>query len=106
MPVVRKKQQRQARFWRKLLRLTRGRVTLLRAFQVILTEEGASPFARVVRRVHDDVQSGRALSEALSGCGREFSPSVIELIRAAERSGKWDEIFQEIADGLDEGTFD
>jgi|GEM_PF-1639397 len=106
MPAIRRKQQRQARFWRKLLRLTRGRVTLLRAFQVILTEEGVSPFAGVVRRVHDNVQAGQTFSGALAGCGREFSPSVIELIRAAEQSGKWDEIFQEIADGLDEGTFD
>jgi len=36
---------------------------------------------------------------------REFSPAVRELVKTAEKTGAWDDILQEIADGLQEGTF-
>ena len=100
------KQLRQARFWKKLLRLTRGRVTVLRAFDVIGAEEPDSPFRAVLTALRRDLDAGLALSEALRKQAPEFSMSVVELIRTAEATGAWDEILQEIADGLSDGTFD
>jgi len=46
------------------------------------------------------------MSQALKKYPAEFSVSVVELIRVAEKSGAWDEILPEITDGLSEGTFD
>jgi len=100
------KQLRQARFWKKLLRLTRGRVTVLRALDVIGAEDPDEAFRAVLAAIRRDLEAGLALSEALTRQGPEFSRSVLELVRTAEATGAWDEILQEIADGLSDGTFD
>lgn len=96
-----------ARFWRKLLRLTRGRVPIIKALQVVAAEEHDSSFQKAlekIRRLLEDEE--KSLSEALAAEPVFFSSSVIELIRAAEKTGAWDEILTEIADGIEEGTFD
>lgn len=100
------KQLLQARFWRKLLRLTRGRVTILRALEIIAAEEQAPDFRPTVLAVRQALESGRTLSEALGDRPEVFSQSVRELVRTAEKTGAWEEILQEIADGLQDGTFD
>ncbi len=99
------KQQRAARFWRKFLRLTRGRVTVLRALQLAAEEESHAIFRETLTAVYRAVESGSLLSEALKQHPDHFSPSVVELVRTAEKTGAWDEILIEIADGLAEGTF-
>ena len=96
---------RKSRFWRKFLRLTRGRVTVLRALRVIAEEEEESSFRKTIESVRAAVERGATLSEALAGFGAEFCPSVVELVRTAEKTGAWDEILVEIAEGLEEGTF-
>jgi type II secretory pathway component PulF len=100
------RQQRHAKFWKKLLRLTRGRVTILRALEVVIHEEADAPFRDVLRAIQRDLAAGLVLSEALQKQEAEFSASVRELIRTAERCGAWEEILQEIGDGLSDGTFD
>jgi type II secretory pathway component PulF len=96
-----------ARFWRKLLRLTRGRVPILKALQVVEAEEKDGSFQQAVANIRRLLeQEEKSLSEALATEPRFFSLSVIELIRAAEKTGAWDEILAEIADGIEEGTFD
>ena len=95
-----------ARFWRKLLRLTRGRVSVLRALEVIIQEQPPGPFKESVEEVHAAIEGGASLSDALRYHPDTFSLSVRELVRTAEQSGAWDDILQEIADGLADGTFD
>jgi type II secretory pathway component PulF len=97
---------RRARFWRKLLRLTRGRVPLLRALDVISEEETDSAFRRCIQSIRSAMEKGSTLSETMRGMPAEFSLSVVELAKTAEKTGDWDEIFQEIADGIQDGTFD
>ena len=103
---VSNKQLRQARFWRKFLRLSRGRVAALRALEIIAMEEHDSDFKQVVSTMHDRIQGGATFGEALDDHASEFSLSVRELIKTAEKCGAWDEIVQETAQGLEEGTFD
>jgi len=103
---VSERQLRQARFWKKLLRLTRGRVPVLRAFEIIIKEETDDEFRRVLSEICCDLNNGATLSEALTKRGDIFSPSVLALVAAAEKTGAWDEVLQEIAEGLTEGTFD
>ena len=100
------KQERLARFWKKYLRLTRGRVTALRALDLAAEEERDPGFRQVLRSIHSAVDQGTPLSEALKQHPGEFSPSITELVRTAEKTGAWDEILVEIAEGLQEGTFE
>ncbi len=100
-----KRRLRKAVFWRKFLRLTRGRVPVLRALEVIGAEETDPGFKNTVSLLRRELDKGCALSEAIAKFPAEFSPSVIELVRTAEKTGAWDEILQEAADGLQDGTF-
>lgn len=103
---VSQKQIRLARFWCKFLRLTRGRVSVLRALEVITGEEADSSFKETLCSIRRNMEAGSTLSEAVTDHPGEFSPSVVELIKAAESSGAWDEILREIAEGMQDGTFD
>jgi type II secretory pathway component PulF len=97
-------QAEMARFWRKFLRLTRGRVAVPRALQIIV-EESEGALREVAQAVCRDVAAGAELSEAIARHPGHFAPSVRELVRTAEKTGAWDEILVEVADGLAEGTF-
>lgn len=103
---VNESQHRQARFWRKFMRLTRGRVGVVRALEVIMEEEADAGFRSVLQSLHDTVEKRAPLSDAIDAHPAEFSASVRELVRTAEKTGAWDDIISEIADGLAEGTFD
>lgn len=100
------KQQKHAKFWRKFLRMTRGRVPVLRALEVIAGEENDESFRTIICSIKDAMEKGTAMSQALQGHPSAFSASVVELVKMAEKSGAWDEILHEIVDGLSEGTFE
>jgi len=104
--VLSDKQERHVRFWKKFLRLTRGRVPVLRALEVISLEEKDEQFREVVLSIRGALEQGLTMSQVMQKQSSEFSPSVIELIKMAEKSGAWDEIIQEIVEGISEGTFD
>ena len=103
---ITEEQQRRARFWMKFLRLTRGRVTVLKALDIAAQEERDPEFKRIIRSLKAAVDEGRALSKGLLEHPSHFSPSVVELVRTAENTGAWDEILSELAEGLAEGTFE
>jgi type II secretory pathway component PulF len=96
---------RHARLWRKYLRLTRGGVLTLRALEVVREEEPDEEFKEVISTIRAEIESGQIMSQALEKLCPEFSLSEIELIKAAEKRGAWDEVLQELADGLLDGTF-
>jgi type II secretory pathway component PulF len=98
-------QQQLARDWKKLLRLTRGRVPLLRALDVLAEEAALSEHQALWKAVLADLDNGATFTEAIINRPETFSRSVRELVLVAERSGEWDAILEEIADGLAEGTF-
>jgi len=100
------KRNRHVRFWKKYLRLTRGRVPALRALEVIGSEETDSSFCKVINSIRIAMENGASMSEAMSEYPAEFSPSVVELVKMAGKTGAWDDILEEIANGLSEGTFD
>lgn len=98
-------QLNKARFWKKFLRLTRGRVPVMRTLEVILQEETDDSFKKTLSSILSDVEKGTSLQQALGKHPAEFSASILELIKTAEKCGAWDEILQEVTDGLEEGTF-
>lgn len=91
--------------WRKLMRLTRGRVPFLRSLEVIITEEKNAEVKQLVQAFSQEMNGGATLSEVAEKHDKLISPSVLELLRYAEKTGDWDEILLEIADGIEEGTF-
>ena len=93
-------------FWRKLHKLTRGRIDVLRAMEICIKEESDADFRSVLEAVYSTLRSGTLLSEALDKQPEVFSVSVRELVRSAERSGAWDDILPIIAEGLTDETFD
>ncbi len=98
--------RRQAILWRKLLRLTRGRVPLLRALEIAGEEETDISLKNVLHDLKRNVEQGATLAEAVARHPTVFSLSIRELIRAAEKTGAWEEVLEEMAAGLEEGTFD
>lgn len=98
-------QRRYARFWKKFWLLTRGRLDVLRAMDVIVEEEADPQFREVLARVRSTLREGEPLSEALNLQPDVFSRAVRELVRSAERTGAWDEILPLVAEGLSDGTF-
>ncbi|MDD4869729.1 MAG: type II secretion system F family protein [Kiritimatiellae bacterium] len=86
--------------------MTRGRVPTLRTLEVIRGEETETSFKEIIQSIRLAMEQGVSMSQALQKYPSEFSPSVVELIRMAEKSGAWDEILLEITGGLSEGTFD
>lgn len=99
-------QRRRTKFWKKFLRLTRGRVTVMRALEVIAFEERDAQFQATIRELRKVVEQGQTLSEGMDKHPEEFSACIRELIKTAEKTGAWDEILMEIAEGLEEGTFE
>lgn len=97
---------RQARFWRKFLLLTRGRLDVLRAMDVIIEEETEAAFRETLVALRDMLRQGHPLSEGLAKHPTVFSRAVRELVMSAERTGAWEEILPLMADGLADGTLD
>ena len=100
-----KAQLEQSRFWKKYLRLTRGRVPTLRALEVVSGEVEDDSLKKALSDVRLSVEDGLSLSDAMKKHPLIFSPSILELVMTAEKIGAWDEIIQEIIGGLEDGTF-
>lgn len=88
------------------MRLTRGRLTLLRALEVCAAEEPEPSLRNILTDMHRRMRDGAILSEAAAALPEEFSVAIVELLKAAEKTGAWDEILVEMAEGLEEGTFE
>lgn len=92
--------------WRKYMRLTRGGVSVLRALDVMCLEEEDPFYGRLLQGMRESMEEGMPLSEFMENVPELFSLSAIELVRMAERHGRWDEALTELSDGLLDGTFD
>ena len=99
------KKRIQITFWKRFLRLTRGRIPVLQAIKTIMNEENNPSFKKTLSSVRESIEKGSSLSEILVKYPPFFSPFVVELIKSAEKTGSWDEILQEIIDGLEDGIF-
>ena len=99
------KAARQAKFWKKFMRLTRGRISVLRALEIAGEEEQDPSFRNLILSLKKKMDDGALLSDAVAESPEEFSLSTVEMIRSAEKTGAWDEILEELAGGLLDGTF-
>lgn len=93
------------KFWMKFMRLTRGRVAVLRALDVICREETDPARKIIVVSLKQTVEKGSPLSAAAAEHPDHFPLSIVELLKTAEKTGAWEVVLPEIVDGLADDTF-
>lgn len=86
---------------RQMSTLFDAQVSALRTFRLLATETENKELSRVLTQVADDIQSGTALSNALSRHKDAFSDFYVNMVKAGEESGKLNETFLYMADYLD-----
>ena len=80
-------------------------IPISRTVQLIADKTTDKVLRRMLKKVADDVESGRSLAEAFTERGGDFLPQTfIETIRAGEQSGNLDGSFRSVADHFDKQT--
>ncbi|RJQ37533.1 type II secretion system F family protein [Candidatus Parcubacteria bacterium] len=88
-------------FSRQLATLLEAKVPITQSFKTLAEESDNPKIRQIIQAVLDDVSAGSALSQAFSRHPEMFSPFYVNLIRAAEESGKLEDIFSYLADHLE-----
>jgi type IV pilus assembly protein PilC len=83
--------------FRSLATLVRAGVPLRRALEITIEQCRNARLSEALRSVTADIESGTALSMAMSRRPREFSPLFIAMIRAGELGGVLDEVLERLA---------
>lgn len=86
---------------RQMTTLFEAQVSALRAFQLLAAEARTPQLAEKLSAIASDIQSGSAISAALSRHPDVFSAFYVNMVRAGEEAGKLDETFSFLADYLD-----
>ncbi len=86
---------------RQIATLFGAQVSALRVFQLLAMQSENATLRSILKTVVDDLQSGNAISAALSKHGEVFTDFYINMVRAGEESGKLDQTFAYLADHLD-----
>ena len=86
---------------RQLSTLFQAQVSALRIFRLLSSESENKILGAKLATIADDLQSGSAISAAMSKHPKVFSEFYVSMIKAGEESGKLDETFAYLADYLD-----
>lgn len=86
---------------RQMATLFEAQVSALRTFRMLSSETPNRALAKKLAVVTDDLQSGSAISKALSKHPEVFSSFYVNMVRSGEESGKLNEVFLYLADYLD-----
>jgi type II secretory ATPase GspE/PulE/Tfp pilus assembly ATPase PilB-like protein len=91
-------------YWRKLGAMLKSGVPLLQALEVCGKEASDPEVTAAVGDVAQRIRSGHSMSSSLEVRGALFPASVRAMVRAAEATGRLEEVCAQIADGLESGT--
>ena len=86
---------------RQIATLFEAQVSALRVFRLLAAEVDNKRLAKVLSEVGDDLQGGSPISKALARHPEAFSLFYVNMVHAAEESGKLSETFVYLADYLD-----
>lgn len=86
---------------RQITTLFEAQVSALRAFRLLAAEARTPKLAGKLTEIANDIQSGSAISVALSRHPSVFTQFYVNMVRAGEESGKLDETFTFLSDYLD-----
>ncbi len=84
-------------FSRQMATLVGAGVPLLQCLEVLVEQTEKAKLKNVLRNVHEQVQSGKSLSEALEKHSKVFPFLFIHMVRAGESSGHLEEILDRLA---------
>src|SRR3989338_3398927 len=84
-------------FSRQLATMVEAGVPLVQALSILAEQVENLNMQRVVSKLHDDVESGKSLSEAMEFHKKVFSALFVSMIKAGETSGKLEEILDRLA---------
>lgn len=88
-------------FTRKFATLYRTGVPLLRSLSLLAEQEHDPMFKSVLIEVHNQVEGGTALWEAMSDHPRAFGEVFVQAMKTGESSGKLDEVMSKTADFME-----
>ncbi len=84
-------------FSRQLATMVEAGVPLVQSLNILAEQSESHSMQRVIESLHDDVEGGKSLSEALEKHKKVFSTLFISMIRAGESSGSLQEILDRLA---------
>jgi type IV pilus assembly protein PilC len=84
-------------FSRQMATLVAAGIPLIQSLDILAGQVDKEKFRLVLRRMHNDLQSGKSFSEAMQVHPKVFSPLFIHMVRAGEMSGKLQEILDRVA---------
>src|SRR3989344_454650 len=86
---------------RQITTLFEAQVSALRAFRLLASEARTPKLAGKLTEIANDIQSGSAISVALSRHPDVFTSFYVNMVKAGEESGKLDETFTYLSDYMD-----
>src|SRR5690606_4879903 len=86
---------------RQLSTMVSSGLTLLRALYVLEDQTETPKLRAALTRVRQDVEAGRALSDALAAHPKLFSPLYVSMVRAGETGGFLESALLRVADQLE-----
>ncbi len=95
------KQEQILAFTRELATLLEAGMTLDRALQILIELSVDEQLVRMMQSIREKVQSGDALSDALTAQGKAFTPLYISMIKAGEAGGVLHDVLQRLVDYLE-----
>ncbi len=87
-------------FARQLATMVEAGVPLVQALSILSEQSENINLQRVTIDMHDSVESGKSLSEALEKNKKVFSNFFISMVNAGESSGRLDEILDRLPAGI------
>ncbi len=84
-------------FSRQLATMVEAGVPLVQSLNILAEQVENAALYKTITALHDDVESGKSLSEALEKHKKIFSTLFISMVRAGESSGKLEEILDRLA---------
>ena len=88
-------------FTRQLSTMFSAGLTIEKAITDLEKEEKNKKFAKVLRRISDDIRKGYSLSEAMEQHPGVFNPLYVALVKAGEVSGTLHTVLDELSDYLE-----
>jgi type IV pilus assembly protein PilC len=85
-------------FSRQFATMINSGLSLTKSLNILGEQTQNSKLAKVITEIKQDVEGGRALSEALSKHTKVFPPIFISMVRAGETGGILDEVLMRIAE--------
>lgn len=91
-------------FSRQLATMVEAGVPLVQALSILGEQAETLTMQEVITKLHDDVESGKSLSEALEKHKKVFSELFVSMVRAGESSGSLEEILDRVATYIEKSS--